>query len=132
MARLLQELDHALNPNLPVTTYDCHGNERVTLPTGVTVRQELTGVVDQMIKLHNSRNLQALITLSQQEINKKPKWLTPYLFRAEARFYFQNYTGAIADLDYFEKNKGPAYGEGTDCDQWAKELHSKLDNIPRQ
>ena len=81
----LDEILHAVNPNLPTKVYFCKGGWRSLGPgpnTGMQMTmnggEDPSGV--EMAKLSDARQFKELLKVCTTQIESKPEWLTPRLF----------------------------------------------------
>lgn len=133
----LDEILKAVNPNLPVTTYDCAGNSHTTATSqrignawaGLTLGSNIGGkntVLQEMVVLSNSGRYQELLRVCLDQIQNAPEWLTPRLFCGLA------YLGTTRDkekakamLSEYDSKFGPAY-DAEPCNQVASLLRDAL------
>lgn len=105
--------------------YDFNGAKRETSGgrTQVTVGSEF-GVFQRMVQLEKESNWKALLELCEQQIQKTPEWLTPYLFCGVAYANLGRRDDAIAKLRYVADNApgDPNYAEANEI---LKELAAK-------
>lgn len=108
------------------STYDFNGAKRETSAgrSSVSIGDEI-GVFQRLLELEKNKNYLDLASLCENQINKMPEWLTPYLFlgiayanlgyREKAIFYLEHvlknapgdpdYNQAKTILDQIKKNK---------------------------
>jgi hypothetical protein len=84
----LEEILHAVNPNLRAKVYFCNGTWRTSGPgvnTGLEVIMDGDdSMFKQMAELNDSRRYGELLKLCLAQIQTAPEWLTPRLFCALA------------------------------------------------
>lgn len=120
-----------VNPNKPVTTYDCGGTWRRTGSDAVAALHiEMDGdetrqAFKEMAELNNKRQWGALLLTCTAQMKSAPEWLTPYLFCSMGQLALQDREKARELLRYYDSKAGPAYkGE---CGRLAEYLHGFLD-----
>jgi hypothetical protein len=125
----LEEILHAVNPNLLIKTYFCDGTYRQTGPaanTGLFV-----GVsgddkdFQEMGKLTNAKNWDDLLKACLAQINSAPEWLTPRLFCGMAYEGLGDKVKAKEMLTEFDSRTGPSYAVDA-CKQMSDFLHTTL------
>jgi hypothetical protein len=126
----LDEILHAVNPNLPKKAYFCNGGWTSSGP-GVNTAMQMNTSFDEdpslaeMIKLANAGQNEELLKACTSQIESEPDWLTPRLFCAIAYGGMANKVKAQEMLDTYNARKGPAY-EGDDlCKQLSDAAHSR-------
>ena len=129
----LDEILHAVNPNLRTKAYFCNGGWRTQGPGAnaalqVTMDPSEDPSLKQMIDLANARprDNNELLKICGSEIESNPEWLTPRLFCALAYAGVGNSTKAKEMLDVYDSRKGPAYDENSLCQQLSNAAHSAL------
>lgn len=107
------------------SSYDFNGSKRVTTRPGfisVEAGQEVI-VFQNIIKLEEERKYPELIKVCEDQIQKTPDWLTPYLFAGSAYANLGDKENAIIKLEYvLDKAPGdPAYARSSDILKKLKE-----------
>jgi hypothetical protein len=125
----LNEILHAVNPNVPVKTYFCNGKWK-TIGPSATSALEIDGGGDDtafqsMLRLNNSAQYRELLKLCLGQIESSPEWLTPRLFCGLAYSALGDKTKAKSMMDEFDMRTGPAYDIDA-CKQMSDFLHSKF------
>lgn len=129
----LDEILHAVNPNLPQKVYFCGGAWR-TIGPGANVGLVMSAKMDndpsyqQMVDLANVRpeKNEALLKLCTSQAESKPEWLTPRLFCAIAYARMGDRTKVKEILDIYDAKKGPAYTDDPNCQQLESAARSGL------
>jgi len=125
----LDEILHALNPNLPVKVYFCNGTWRTAGPSARAALDINMGGDDiafkEMIDLANSDKQESLLKVCLANMESKPEWLTPLLFCSLAYAQSGQIEKAKDLLARFDSRTGPAY-ETDACKQVSDLLHSRL------
>ena len=127
----LDEILHAVNPNLRKKTYTCRGGSTTEGPTA-TASFQIDGVIGQdpavmeMAKLNDALQYRELLQLCTSQIESKPEWLTPRLFCALAYVGTGDTARAKGMLEVYDAGKGPLYDEDAGCQKMSDFLHSKL------
>lgn len=127
----VDELLHAVNPNLPTKVYFCNGGWRSEGPgpnvaNRVIANFEVDPSLDKMTTLVNSAQYSELLRVCTAQLESKPEWLTPRVFCALADEGLGNETQAKEMLDAYDGLKGPAYDEDAFCKQISDLAHSRL------
>ncbi len=129
----LDEILHAVNPNLPTKIYFCGGGWRSQGPSAnvglmMTMNSSNDPSLQQMIDLANARPTedQELLKVCTSQIESKPEWLTPRLFCAIAYARIGDKTKMKEMLDAYDSRKGPAYDDDKFCQQLSSVAHSAL------
>ena len=122
----LEEILHAVNPNAPKTTYTFDGSKRLISPgrTAMLVG-EAYAEFEQMGALAQEKNWSALLSLARVEMNKRPEWLTPYVFAGEAQLELGHRAEALELLETAEKG----IAGNPDYDPLKKRLAQMLQDI---
>lgn len=106
--------------------YDFNGTKRETTAGSIkaSVGPERE-VFNQMVQLEKSKDYPNLIKLCEQQIEKTPDWLTPYLYRGISYANIGNKDRAVTDLKHVVENapSDPAYAQ-------AEELLRKVELLP--
>jgi hypothetical protein len=127
--RKLDEILHAINPNLPVKTYFCDGTWRSAGPGAHAALDINMGgsdaIFQEMVRLNNSQQYGEVFKVCLAQIEKVPEWLTPRLFCAVAYLETGEASKAKNMLADFESRAGPAYSDGA-CKQMSDFLHERL------
>lgn len=125
----LDEILKAVNPNLPIKTYFCNGQWRITGPAANAGFQVSMGGDDaafqDMIRLNNSAQYADLLKACLAQISSAPEWLTPRLFCGMAYLGVGNKLKAKELLTEFDSKTGPAYDIDA-CHQMSVYLHGQL------
>lgn len=100
------------------STYDFNGAKRVTTGPGhvsVVIGEEFT-IFQGMVQLEKAKNYEELVKVCDEQIQKTPDWLTPYLFAGIAYANLGDKEKAIMKLEYvLEMAPGdPAYAQASD------------------
>ena len=127
----VDEILHAVNPNLPTKIYFCNGGWRSEGPGPNVGNQEVIDFspdssVDEMAKLADAGQYKELLKLCTAQIEAKPEWLTPRLLCALAYEGMGNRTEAKGMLDTYDARKGPAYDGDGFCKQVSDFAHAQL------
>lgn len=130
---ILEFLQTNVNPNKPVTTYDCGGNSSI-IGHGPNVGLSLSGVIggptveafQKMASLSNSHQYSELLTVCNEQIKSTPEWLTPYLFCSFAHGAMGQTDQAKEALRYYDQRTGPAYEGDERCKTMSEFLHPHL------
>ena len=69
-----------VNPYRPVITYELNGSRGETSPGKIIGDDSAVAEYKQLKDLHDAHDWKGLAQMSEQEIEKRPEWLTPYLF----------------------------------------------------
>ena len=127
----LDEILHAVNPNVPKKTYTCKGGWTMEGPSATAMHQvnmdfgpDPAG--EEMSKLNNAHQYKELLQRCTSQIKAKPEWLTPRLFCALAYRAMADTAKAKEMLDVYDAEKGPAYDGDVDCKRVADFLHANL------
>lgn len=125
----LDEILHAVNPNLQVRAYFCNGTWRDMGPSANAGLSINVGgddsVFKQMIELNNTGKYADLLNLCTAQKQSTPDWLTPKLFCGMAYSALGDQAKAKAELAAFDAKAGPAYSEGA-CKQMSDFLRNRL------
>jgi hypothetical protein len=127
----LDEILKSINPNARTTTYNCSGNQTRSTGPGRNAGLEVNltvgddSVLQEMIRLYNSRLYSDLLKLSVSQIQSRPEWLTSRLFAGVAYLNLGDGVKAKEMLKEFDSKTGPAY-DAEPCQQIAIFLHSHL------
>jgi hypothetical protein len=125
----LDEILHAVNPNLQVRAFFCNGTWRDMGPSanaGLSINMGGDdSVFRQMVDLNNTGKYADLLSLCMVQKQSTPDWLTPKLFCGMAYSALGDPAKAKADLAAFDARTGPAYSEGA-CKQMSDFLRAKL------
>jgi hypothetical protein len=120
----LDEILHAVNPNIPTKVYFCGGGWRTQGPSAnvglmMSVKIDNDPSFQQMIDLANARPTKdkELLKLCTSQIEANPEWLTPRLFCAIAYARMADKAKVKAMLDIYDARKGPAYTDDSNCQQ---------------
>ena len=94
--------------------YDFNGAKRESRPghSGVTIGEE-TEVYRNMMKLQSDRNWGELLRIAEDQIQKTPGWLTPYLLSGIANANLGNKSAAIDRLAFVKEQAAgdPQYAD---------------------
>jgi len=83
--RKLDEVLHEVNPNAPKTTYTFDGSKRVISPgRNKAYIGEAYGIYNKLGQLEQARDWDGLLKLSEEQMQERPTWLTPYVLAGEA------------------------------------------------
>lgn len=125
----LDEILHAVNPNIPVKTYFCNGKWRSMGPGPNTGLEMITGGDDKefkkMIDLLNAKDNSGALTECLAQIQAAPEWLTPRLVCGVAYLRTGDTAKAKEMLAEFDSKTGPAYS-ADGCSQMSDYLHAHL------
>jgi len=127
----LDEILKAVNPNARATTYTCSGNQSRSSGPGKNAGFEVNvtvgddSVLQEMIRLNNSKLYSDLLKLSLSQIQARPEWLTSRLFAGMAYLNLGDRVKAKEMMKEFESKTGPAY-EAEPCHQASTFLHAAL------
>ncbi len=125
----LDEILHAVNPNLPAKTYFCDGRWRSIGPSANSALDVQMGGDDtafqEMLRLYNSKQYGQAIKLCLSQIQSTPEWLTPRLVCAVSYLAQGSVTEAKEMLNEFDRRTGPAY-DTDGCKQMSDFLHARL------
>lgn len=89
-----------VNPYRPVITYELNGFKRETSPGKTIGDDSAVAEYRQLKDLQDAHDWKALAQMSEQEIEKRPEWLTPYLFAGIAYANLGDKDAAIKKLEY--------------------------------
>ncbi len=122
-----------VNPNRPVTTYDCGGDSTTAgrgVATGLSVISTAGGpaveAFQKMATLYNSRQYSELLVACNSQIKSVPEWLTPHLFCGLAHLEMGQRDEAKEALRYYDQKTGPPYDGDNRCKAISDYLHSHL------
>ena len=104
--KLARKLHPDVNPNAPVVTYSFEGLRKTITPGKIVGDDALTKEFQEIRKLHDEQNWQALRSLCEQEREKTPDWFTPSYFGGIAYANLGEIDKAIELLDYVIKKAG--------------------------
>ena len=125
----LDEILHAVNPNLPAKTYFCNGQWKTVGPSATAALSVDVGGDDkafqEMVQMNNARQYSDLLKACLAQIESTPDWLTPRLLCGLAYLGMGDKQGASAMLKEFDLRTGPAY-DADGCKQMSDYLHSQL------
>ncbi len=127
----LDEILHAVNPNLPTKAYFCKGGWRSVGPgPNIGIQMTMNGGEDpsgqQMAKLADAGQFKELLKVCTAQIESKPEWLTPRLFCGLAYAEMGDNVKAKEMVKAYDDGKGPAYDGDSFCRQFSDLVHSKL------
>jgi hypothetical protein len=89
-----------------------------------TIRGSEVKVYERLIRLEQERNFGEIIDLATSQIEKTPKWLTPYLFRGIAYYNTQEIDKAVADLKYV-KQRSAGHSDYAKAQQILKQINKE-------
>ncbi len=125
----LDEILKAVNPNLPVKTYFCNGQWKISGPSPTAAFEvDLGGdpsAFNHMIQLNNSGQYTDLLKECLAQIRSSPEWLTPRLFCGAAYLATGDKVRAKGMLAEYDSKTGPAYDVEA-CRQISDFLHKRL------
>ncbi|MGA2900909.1 MAG: hypothetical protein ABSF40_11825 [Candidatus Acidiferrales bacterium] len=125
----LDEILHAVNPNLLVKTYFCDGTYRQTGPAAnVGFLVNVAGddkAFQEMVALNNTQKWDDLLKDCLVQIESAPEWLTSRLFCGLAYQGLGNKVKAKEMLTEFDSRTGPSYSVDG-CKQMSDHLHATL------
>lgn len=125
----LDEILHAINPNLPTKVYFCDGEWRTQGPSATAALDISTGgdakAFQMMVELYNSRKFPELLQDCLAQIQSTPEWLTPRLLCGLAYLGLGDRDRAATMLKEFDTRTGPAY-DTDGCKQMSDFLHQQL------
>jgi hypothetical protein len=125
----LDEILHAVNPNLLIKTYFCDGTYRQTGPAAnVGFLVNVAGddkAFQEMVTLNNAQKWDDLLKECLVQIESAPEWLTPRLFCGMAYQGLGNKVKAKEMLTEFDSRTGPSYAVDG-CKQMSDHLHATL------
>lgn len=127
----LDEILHAVNPNLPKKTYTCRGGSKTEEPNpsgGITfnINSGPDPSGKEMAKLNDARQYKELLKVCTAQIESNPAWLTPRLFCALAYGAMGDTAKAKEMLAIYDAGKGPAYDGDPTCKEISDFLHANL------
>jgi hypothetical protein len=128
----LDEILHAVNPNLPTKAYFCNGSWR-SIGIGANSGMQMNAnfapdpSLAEMANLTNTNNqYEKLLKVCSFQIESNPDWLTPRLFCAIAYRSLGNTAKAKEMLEAYDARKGPAYDGDDNCKKISDFLHANL------
>lgn len=125
----LDEILHAVNPNLPAKTYFCNGKWRTVGPSATAALNVDMGgddaVFQDMIRLVNAMQYADALKICLAQMQSAPEWLTPRLVCAVAYLGQGDKEKARAMLTEYDSRTGPAY-DTDGCKQMSDFLHAQL------
>jgi hypothetical protein len=127
----LDEILHAVNPNLPKKTYTCHGGWTMEGPSATAMHQTNVDfgpdpAGSEMAKLTDAHQYKELLQLCTSQIKSKPEWLTPRLFCGLAYMGIGDTAKAKEMLAVYDAATGPAYEGDAACKEMSDFLHANL------
>jgi hypothetical protein len=128
----LDEILHAVNPNVPKTIYDCRGNWSTEGPAPNGFHQMTTNFIgadpslQEMSKLADAGQNKELLKVCASQLESKPEWLTPRLFCGLAYERMGDRPKAKEMLDAYDSRTGPAYSGDNFCRHLSDVAHSEL------
>jgi len=130
---IMEFLQSTVNPNRPVTTYDCGGNsstESRGAGVGLSVNTSFGGptaeAFQRMDSLNSSRQYSELLAACTEQKKSAPEWLTPRLFCGLAHFAMGHMAEAKKELNIYDRRTGPAYESDKRCKSMSDFLHARL------
>lgn len=125
----LDEILHAVNPNVPPRTYSCDGHWK-TAGAGANAAFEIvvggdSTAFEAMLNLANSKNYSALLRACLDQIKEAPEWLSPRLLCSLAYLSLGDSANAKNMLKEFDSRTGPAY-DTDGCKQLSDFLHAQI------
>jgi hypothetical protein len=130
---IMEFLQTNVNPNKPVTTYDCAGTVSTTgrgVNTGMVINMEVGGPTEaafqSMGALYNSHHYSELVTACAGQMKSAPGWLTPHLFCGLAHLAMGHMDEAKEALRHYDQRTGPAYDGDSRCKAMSDFLHFRL------
>lgn len=130
---IMEFLQTNMNPNRPVTTYDCGGNSSMSgraAGIGMSVTAVLGGpaaeAFQKMVLLRDSHQYSDLLLACNGQIKIAPEWLTPRLFCGLAHLAMGHEDEVKEDLRYYDQRAGPAYDGDSRCKTMFDFLHAHI------
>jgi hypothetical protein len=117
-----------------VYSYKLNGNLVITEGARQTWKDGEVDSYRAIVEASNSKDWARLNEITEKEISRAPRWLTPYLFSGVANLQLCNKEIALKRLNYFieRATSDPSYSDPTKGDflGQAKSIKSRLENGP--
>jgi len=97
------------DPTKPVITYFLNGEQRISTPGNIAGALGERDAYNEMLKLTAEQQWTQVLSLSDAEIEKAPKWITAYYYKALAEASLQHFGKAIELFNYVETNARGEY-----------------------
>jgi hypothetical protein len=110
-----------VNPYRPVITYDFNGVRRESSPGKILADDSAVGDFQKLKSVYDKKDWETLAEMSEEQIRRRPEWLTPYLLAGIAYANLGNKEAAIKKLE-FVSDKSAGIKEYSDADRILKIL----------